>query len=137
LQNFRNGSAESGEQMLDNWPQVTALCGIATVVGAIFYHFYRRAFGEGRSAAINKNSNDLALTAMSKFEAMQRSLNDHMISDAANFAKLETMVGEQGRAQVAAENRIAAAMESFSKELGKMGERIDRVLEWRLAAPHA
>lgn len=120
--------------MLD-WASITALCAATTVVGgtlgALVHHTYARGGFDKTVADKAEAAQNLAAACLAKLDLFSDSLHRHQIEDAAAFGELKAMVSENGRAQVAAEHRIAQAIEDFGHAINNMTQRIDLLMRDR------
>jgi len=124
----------AGNKMID-WPAISAIAAacmvLGTGIGFLIRHSYVQGGRDSGTSARGKSAEVQAQTAVAEIKALAQQFHEHVVNDAAAFAELRAMVSANGQAQIAAENRIAKAIEEFGQALDRMGDRIDRLLDAR------
>ncbi len=114
------------------WASIGTAC---TAAGSLVTWLWGRA---GKSAILAqhvKEAKEAAAAAITRADKMQVSydkllddMRQHMIADAASFAKLEAIAGEASRVSVASELRLTSALENLGNRVDAMAARFDEVL---------
>lgn len=119
----------------DDWGTLASISAAFTAVGSVATWLWSRA---GKSAILaqhvkeaKENAAAAAVRADKIQEAYDKLLDDlrqHMIADAASFAKLEAIAGEASRVSVSSEGRMTAALDNLGKRVDAMAARFDEFL---------
>lgn len=72
-----------------------------------------------------------------KYDILIERLHEHMVADAAAFAKLEALASETARSALASESRLTNALDNLSKRIDGMAERFDDFLSVTFNKPKA
>ena len=83
--------------------------------------------------ALAKAATDRADKVQATYDAMLERLHQHMLDDAAAFAKLEAIASEAARTTVASEARLTLALENLGKRMDDMTGRFDMFLQRYMA----
>lgn len=67
--------------------------------------------------------------AETEYAKLLERLHEHMLTDAASFARLEAIASEASRISVSAEVRLTASLDNLGKRLDTMAERFDQFLQ--------
>ncbi len=86
--------------------------------------------------ALAKAATERADKVQATYDAMLERLHQHMLDDAAAFAKLEAIASEASRTTVASEARLTLALENLGKRIDGMSERFDTFMQ-RYMSPTA
>jgi hypothetical protein len=66
------------------------------------------------------------------YDKLLEELHNHMLADAASFAKLEQIAATAANATIAAEARLTGAMEKLGDRIDKMSDRFDVLMNSRV-----
>lgn len=80
-------------------------------------------------------ANERADKSEAKYDVLIERLHEHMVADAAAFAKLEALASETARSGLASELRLTNALDNLSKRIDGMAERFDDFLSVALSKP--
>lgn len=80
-----------------------------------------------------KIATDRAEKVQAAYDALLERMHQHMIDDAAAFAKLEAIASEAARTTVASEARLTLALENLGKRMDDMTGRFDMFLQRYMA----
>jgi hypothetical protein len=114
------------------WAMVTALCAVCGLLGGGGTYFVKRGSQEAASMLKAASAEALANACLAKLELTTTKLSERLAElerqDAASFARLDVLVGENGKAQLAAENRLVQSLDEVKGSIERMTERFDRFM---------
>ena len=113
------------------WQAFSALAAVCLVAGGVLRHLLDFVFTSGGKTRDWESNQALLIAQGAKLELLYAKFSDHVTDDARMFARLEAVVGENSRQQMAIENRITKAIEDLTHELKGITARVDRLLENR------
>lgn len=124
--------ATEAVQTVTDWGIVTAVSAATTLLGALVTWVYTRG---GKAAILEKQAADARddlKVAQDRTDVIQKAydsllerLHEHMLTDAAAFAKLEALTAEATRNGAASEVRLTTAIEKLVERIDGMSSRFD------------
>ena len=112
-----------------DWAAVSAIAAGCIVAGGVLRHILDFAFATGSQSNDLQSIQTLLLRQGAQLELLSSRFNDHVTEDARMFARLEAIVGETSKQQIAIESRISKAIEELTTELRGINSRVDRLLD--------
>jgi hypothetical protein len=113
------------------WSALAAVAGL----GIFGLALLRWVAAIGRQMAITEGTATSAMTvaqaAIAKSELLASHFHDHRVSTASTMAEIKAVAEGATAAIVAAENRLAKAMEDFGDRLDQITQRLDHILDRR------
>lgn len=111
------------------WAALSAIAAVCIVIGGVLRHLLDFAFTTGTKKSDLDGIRSLLLSQGAKIELIYARFSDHEKEDARMFARLEALVSETSKQQVAVESRFTRAVEELTDELRGINVRVDRLLE--------
>lgn len=111
------------------WAALSAIAAVCIVIGGVLRHVLDFAFITGTKNSDLEGIRTLLLSQGAKIELIYTRFSDHEKEDARMFARLEALVSETAKQQVAVETRFTRAIEELANELRGINVRVDRLLE--------
>lgn len=111
------------------WTSITAICAIVGLLSSGGTYFFTAGQREATESRIARSAENLAQACLAKLELISARLTEHEKADAAQFAELKAIVSENTRNWVAAETRLAKALDDVRLSIDRMSDRLDRYLE--------
>ena len=124
-----------GSVIIWDWGTLASISFAFTAIGSLGTWLWTRG---GRAAlqaqAIKtsevalKSANDRTDKVQAAYDKLLDELHNHMLADAAAFAKLEQIAMSAASASIASESRLTRAMYKLGDRIDHMAERFDAVL---------
>lgn len=125
----------TGTFIIWDWATLASISFAFGGLGSLITWVWNRG---GKSALLQQKVKDAESAVLQADERTDRiqaaynklleDLHNHMLADAAAFAKLEAVAGEASRVSVAAELRLTASMDNLGKRVDAMAARFDEFM---------